>query len=241
MVVTPVKNSSLSKKEQVAGMFNDIAWRYDFLNHLLSLGVDHYWRRKAIRILKKEKPRLILDAATGTGALAFAAMKLNPVKIFGIDISEDMLNIGRAKIKTKKLTDKIELLEGDSENLIFSDNKFDAVIVAFGVRNFENLQKGLTEFHRVLKPGGMAVILEFSHPENKIIQALYHFYSSKILPVLGKKISKNETAYQYLHDSVEAFPSGDNFLEILKQAGFRETKRTPLTFGVVTVYTGRKQ
>ena len=240
MAVTPVKNSTLSKKEQVAGMFNSIAWRYDFLNHLLSLGIDHYWRWRAIRILKKEKPRLILDAATGTGALAMAAMKLRPEKIFGIDISEDMLAIGRQKVKSKKLNDKIELLEGDSENLIFSDNKFDAVTVAFGVRNFENLLKGLQEFHRVLKPGSLAVILEFSHPRNQIIQAIYRFYSSRILPRLGKKISRNEIAYQYLHDSVSAFPSGNDFLDILKQAGFTETKGTSLTFGVVTIYTGRK-
>lgn len=240
MSVTPVKNSTLSKKEQVAGMFNNIAWRYDFLNHLLSLGVDNYWRRRTISILKKENPKLILDVATGTGALAMSAMRLNPDKIYGIDISEDMLAIGRSKIKSKKLNDKIELFEGDSENLFFSDNKFDAVMVAFGVRNFENLLKGLKEFHRVLKPGKLAVILEFSHPENKIINSIYRFYSSRILPVLGKKISRNETAYQYLHDSVEAFPSGTDFLNILKDAGFRETKSTSLTFGVVTVYTGRK-
>jgi demethylmenaquinone methyltransferase/2-methoxy-6-polyprenyl-1,4-benzoquinol methylase len=240
MAVTPEKNSSLGKKQQVAGMFNNIAWRYDFLNHLLSLGVDNYWRWKAIRMLRKEKPMLILDAATGTGALAMEAIKINPEKIFGIDISEDMLRIGREKIKRKKLTDKIELLEGDSENLFFTDNKFDAVTVAFGVRNFENLLKGLREFHRVLKPGHLALILEFSHPENKIIQAVYRFYSSRILPLLGKKLSRNETAYQYLHDSVEAFPSGKNFLDILKQAGFKETKSTTLTFGVVTIYTGRK-
>lgn len=240
MSVTPVKNSSLSKKDQVAGMFNNIARRYDFLNHLLSLGVDNYWRWRTIRIMKKENPKLILDVATGTGALALSAVKLNPDKIFGVDISEDMLAIGRAKIKSKKLAEKIELLEGDSENLIFSNDKFDAVMVAFGVRNFENLLKGLQEFHRVLKPGKLAVILEFSHPENKIIKSVYRFYSSRILPVLGKKISKNETAYQYLHDSVEAFPSGNDFLNILKQAGFRETKSTSLTFGVVTVYTGRK-
>jgi demethylmenaquinone methyltransferase / 2-methoxy-6-polyprenyl-1,4-benzoquinol methylase len=240
MTVTPVKNSSLSKKEQVASMFNTIAWRYDFLNHLLSLGVDSYWRRRTIGFLKKEKPKVILDAATGTGALALAAVKINPDKIFGIDISEKMLALGRDKIKNKKLTDKIELLQGDSENLFFSNDKFDAVTVAFGVRNFENLLKGLQELHRVLKPGCIAVILEFSHPENRIIQALYSFYSAHILPRLGKKISRNETAYQYLHESVEAFPSGRDFLSILKQAGFRETKSTPLTFGVVTVYTGRK-
>jgi demethylmenaquinone methyltransferase/2-methoxy-6-polyprenyl-1,4-benzoquinol methylase len=240
MSVTPEKNSSLSKKEQVAGMFNNIAWRYDFLNHLLSFGIDHYWRWKTINMLKKEKPQLILDAATGTGALALEAMKLNPTKIFGIDISEDMLKIGRVKIKAKKLSDRIELLEGDSENLIFTDNKFDAVMVAFGVRNFENLLKGLNEFYRVLKPGGVVLILEFSHPKNQIISAFYRFYSSRILPMLGKKISRNEVAYQYLHDSVEAFPSGNEFLSILKQAGFKETNSKALTFGVVSVYSGRK-
>jgi len=240
MPVTPVKNSSLGKKEQVAGMFNSIAWRYDFLNHLFSLGVDNYWRRKAIGMIRKDKPKLILDAATGTGGLAFAALKIHPEKIFGIDISEEMLAIGRARIKKRKLNDRIELLSGDSENLIFSDNKFDAVTVAFGVRNFENLLKGLREFHRVLKPGCKVVILEFSHPRNKIIQAVYRFYSSRILPVLGKKISKNETAYQYLHESVEEFPSGEGFLSILRQAGFMETKSLSLTFGVVSVYTGRK-
>jgi len=240
MTITPEKNSTLSKKAQVAGMFNTIAWRYDFLNHFLSLGIDQYWRRKAIGMLEKEKPQLILDAATGTGDLALEAMKLKPVKIFGIDISEDMLNIGRRKVKSKKLSDTIELLEGDSENLIFNDEKFDAVTVAFGVRNFENLQKGLKEFNRVLRPGGMVIILEFSHPRNQIIAPLYRFYSSKILPLLGRKISGNEVAYQYLHDSVKAFPSGKNFLDILQQAGFRETKSKPLTFGVVTIYSGKK-
>lgn len=240
MIVTPVKNSRLSKKEQVAGMFNDISRRYDFLNHLLSFGIDNYWRRKAISMLRKEKPKLILDVATGTGALAFEAMSLHPDKIFGVDISEEMLAIGNAKIKKKKLGNRIELLEGDSENLFFSDEKFDAVTVAFGVRNFENLMKGLREFHRVLRPGGLAVILEFSHPENRFFSSLYRFYSSRIVPALGRKISRSDTAYQYLHDSVEAFPSGEDFLHILTGAGFKETKRTPLTFGVVTVYTGRK-
>ena len=221
-------------------MFNNIAWRYDFLNHLLSLGIDTYWRRKAISLLKKDKPKIILDAATGTGALAIEAAKLEPEKIFGIDISEDMLKIGRAKIRKKKLGEKIELLEGDSEKLFFTDDKFDAVTVAFGVRNFENLLIGLKELRRVLKPGKPVIILEFSHPENQIIKALYRFYSSRILPILGKKLSHNENAYQYLHDSVEAFPSGKAFIEILEQAGFTETKRIPLTFGVVTLYTGRK-
>ena len=240
MSVTPEKNSSLGKKAQVTGMFNNIAGRYDFLNTMLSFGIDQYWRRKTISMLKKEKPQVILDAATGTGAMAIEAAKLNPVKIFGIDISEDMLKIARTKIKSKKLNEIIELLEGDSENLIFNDNKFDAVMVAFGVRNFENLDKGLREFHRVLKPQGKVFILEFSQPQNQIISPLYRFYSSRIMPFLGKKISKNEVAYQYLNDSAEVFPSGNNFLSILQQAGFRETKSKPLTFGVVTVYSGRK-
>jgi demethylmenaquinone methyltransferase/2-methoxy-6-polyprenyl-1,4-benzoquinol methylase len=240
MSVTPEKNSSLSKKDQVAGMFNNIARRYDFLNTILSFGIDHYWRRKTIGMMKKENPQLILDAATGTGALAMEAVKLNPAKIFGIDISEDMLKIGRAKIKAKKLSDKIELLEGDSENLIFNDNKFDAVMAAFGVRNFENLDKGLKEFHRVLKPGGKVFILEFSQPQNQIISPLYRFYGSRIMPFIGKKISRNQVAYKYLNESAEVFPSGNKFLSILEKAGFRETKGKTLTFGVVTVYSGRK-
>ena len=222
-------------------MFNNIAWRYDFLNHFLSFGVDKWWRRKAINVLKKDKPKLILDIATGTGDLAIEALRLNPVKIVGIDLSPDMLAIGRKKIKHKKLQDKIQLLEGDSEKLIFEDNKFDAVTVAFGVRNFENLEKGLNEIHRVLKPGGKVVILEFSQPTNSLYKKLYHFYSTKICPLIGQMVSKDKAAYTYLHESVEAFPFGSAFETILSQAGFSKTNTLSLTGGVASIYTGVKQ
>lgn len=238
--ITPYKDSSQEKKKQIATMFNNIAWRYDFLNHFLSFGTDRFWRSKAINLLKKEQPKLILDIATGTADLALAAMKLNPEKIFGVDISIDMLAIGREKIKKKNLSDKIELLEGDSEALIFEDNKFDAVTVAFGVRNFQNLEKGLSEIYRVTKPGGTALVLEFSQPENKLIKSMYTFYSSKITPKIGKAISKDEAAYAYLHESVSAFPYGKKFTDLLLKAGFKETKITPLTFGVATIYLAKK-
>jgi demethylmenaquinone methyltransferase / 2-methoxy-6-polyprenyl-1,4-benzoquinol methylase len=238
--ITPYKDSSQEKKLQVATMFNNIAWRYDFLNHFLSLGIDRYWRRKAIARLKKIKPQIILDIATGTADLALEAVKLDPVKIFGIDISEDMLKIGRMKIKNKKLQDKIELLEGDSEKLIFTDNKFDAVTVAFGVRNFEDLKKGLMEMNRVLKPGGMTVILEFSRPTNKIFRWVYDFYSSKITPKIGQMISKDKAAYSYLHESVKAFPYGNEFCSILKESGFKDIHYKTLTFGIATIYTASK-
>ena len=238
--VTPYKDSTQEKKTQIAKMFNNIAWRYDFLNHFLSFGTDRYWRRKAINYLKESKPKLILDIATGTGDLALEAMKLNPDKIYGIDISVDMLAIGREKIKKRNLADKIELLEGDSEALIFEDNKFDAVTVSFGVRNFQNLEKGLSEIYRVIKPGGTAMILEFSQPTNKVIRTLYTFYSSKITPKIGKVISKDDAAYAYLHESVNAFPYGDAFTSILRKVGFKDTKFTPVTFGVATIYLAKK-
>ena len=221
-------------------MFNNIAWRYDFLNHFLSFGIDRYWRRKTISELKKYNPKLILDVATGTGDLAIAALKLHPVKIYGIDISSDMLNIGRKKIKQRKLNTVIELLESDSENLFFEDNKFDAITVAFGVRNFENLDKGLSEMRRVLKPGSVAVILEFSKPNNKLIRSLYRFYSVKITPRIGKLISKDKAAYDYLHESVEEFASGREFVSILQQVGFNKVQCKPLTFGIVSIYLAEK-
>jgi demethylmenaquinone methyltransferase / 2-methoxy-6-polyprenyl-1,4-benzoquinol methylase len=237
---TPYKDSSSSKKSQVARMFNNIAWRYDFLNHFLSFGVDRYWRSQTIREIKKYHPKVILDVATGTGDLAIAALKLHPEKIYGIDISSDMLNIGRKKIKQKKFQQKIELLEADSENLFFDDNKFDAITVAFGVRNFEDLEKGLSEMHRVLKPGQIAAILEFSKPNNKFIRSLYRFYSTKICPGIGKLISKDKAAYDYLHESVEEFPSGPEFVNILQQAGFNKVQWKPLTFGIVSIYLAEK-
>ena len=238
--VTPYQDSKLNKKQQVAKMFNSIAWRYDFLNHFLSFGVDKYWRKKTVSSLVESKPQLILDVATGTGDLAIASLKLKPLKIYGIDISADMLNIGREKLRKKNLLNKIELLESDSENLIFEDNKFDALTVGFGVRNFENLEKGLSEMLRVLKPGAKAVILEFSHPKSPIIRSLYSFYSSKICPWIGNMVSKDPVAYTYLNKSVAAFPEGENFATILRKTGYKEVKIQPLTFGVVTIYTGIK-
>ena len=238
--VTPYKDSSLNKKQQVARMFNSIAWRYDFLNHFLSFGIDHYWRKQAINALKKSRPQLILDVATGTGDLAITALQLNPVKVFGVDISSDMLEIGRKKLLKKNLQHKIELLEVDSEKLIFEDNKFDALTVGFGVRNFENLEKGLTEMFRVLKPGGKLVVLEFSQPTSSVMRGLYNFYSTKVTPFLGKLISKDKAAYTYLHESVSAFPFGKDFTNILEKTGYQNTNIRPLTFGIATVYTAEK-
>ena len=238
--IIPYKDSTLGKKHQVAAMFNNIAWRYDFLNHFLSFGIDRYWRKKAIAELQQEQPKIILDIATGTADLAFEAMKLNPDKIFGIDISSDMIRIGKDKIKKKNLKDKIELVEADSENLFFDGNKFDAITVGFGVRNFEHLKEGLSEMNRVLKPGGKVVILEFSKPGNPFIKSMYNFYSTRICPLIGKAVSKDKAAYSYLYESIEAFPAGNDFLAILASAGFNELTWKPLTFGVVSIYTGKK-
>ena len=238
--IIPYKDSSLEKKSQVAHMFNNIARRYDFLNHFLSLGIDRYWRKKAIQILGKNDPKLILDVATGTGDFAIEAMNLNPVKIYGIDISVDMLELGRIKIKKKNLQDKIELLEGDSEQLFFDDNKFDAVTVAFGVRNFQNLEKGLKEMQRVLKPGGISIILEFSRPHNPVFIKLYDFYSSRVAPAIGRIVSKDKAAYSYLYESVKAFPYGKQFGDILKETGFRNIQYKTMTFGIATIYISEK-
>lgn len=221
-------------------MFNNIAHRYDFLNHFLSAGIDYRWRKKAINIIGKTNPETILDIATGTGDLAIEAAKLNPKKIEGIDIAEDMLAIGREKIKKKNLSAVINLQTGDAENIQFGDNSFDAVMVAFGVRNFENLEKGLSEMYRVLNKGGMVMILEFSKPATFPIKQLYHFYFRFILPTLGKIISGDSSAYTYLPDSVSAFPAGSDFLNILTKVGFTETVHKPLTFGIASIYTGTK-
>jgi len=238
--ITPYKNSSLDKKKQIAKMFNNIAIRYDFLNHFLSLGVDKYWRKKAISKLNGRNNTVILDIATGTGDFAIEAMKLKPEKIFGVDISTEMLEIGKKKILAKNLQNTIQLFEGDSEDLIFEDNKFDAVTVAFGVRNFQNLEAGLEEMRRVLKPGGKAVILEFSQPKNSFFKKLYNFYSSKITPGIGKAISKDKEAYAYLHESVKAFPHGIEFCNIMIRCGYKNIHFTTLTFGIVTIYTAEK-
>jgi demethylmenaquinone methyltransferase / 2-methoxy-6-polyprenyl-1,4-benzoquinol methylase len=240
MTVLPYKDNELNKKEQVALMFNNISRRYDLLNRLSSLGIDIYWRKKAIKQLKKDQPKLILDIATGTGDFALEALKLNPHKVVGVDISEGMLEMGKEKIKRLKLQDKIELQLGDSERLLFQDNNFDAVIVSFGVRNFENLEKGLSDMLRVLKPGGKTVILEFSKPKHFPFKQIYNFYFKYILPQIGKLISKDQSAYTYLPESVNEFPFGSDFVSIMQKLGYKEAKCIPLTFGISSIYIGKK-
>ena len=240
MMVVPYKEERAGKKEQVAKMFDNISSRYDFLNHLLSLGIDIRWRRKAILELIEIRPKLILDVATGTGDFAIQALDLQPEKIIGIDISEGMLDVGRKKMKERHLDQKIELRSGDSENLPFEENKFDAVIVAFGVRNFENLEKGLAEIFRVVKPGGKVVILEFSKPSHFPFKQLFNFYFKFVLPKIGRLISQDKAAYTYLPESVQAFPDGNDFLKILSGIGYKNAACQPLTFGISSLYTGIK-
>ncbi|MDP1746037.1 MAG: bifunctional demethylmenaquinone methyltransferase/2-methoxy-6-polyprenyl-1,4-benzoquinol methylase UbiE [Bacteroidota bacterium] len=239
-VVTPYKNQTTSKKEQVAAMFDNIAPKYDFLNQLLSLGIHKGWRRKAIRLLEVQKPKTILDIATGTADFAIEAMKLDPTKVVGVDISEGMLKLGRDKINKLGLQNKIELKTGDSESLPFSDNSFDAITVGFGVRNFENLEKGVADIYRVLNPDGMLVILEFSKPIHFPVKQVYNFYFKYVTPFVGKLFSKDSSAYTYLPESVNAFPAGEEFLKILNNAGFKETKAISLTFGIASIYIARK-
>ncbi len=238
--VTPYKDLTTGKKEQVATMFNNIAPKYDFLNQLLSLGIHKGWRKKAVALLEEVHPKVILDIATGTGDFAIEAMKLSPDKIIGVDISEGMLKIGVEKINKLGLQNKIELKLGDSENLPFTDNSFDAITVGFGVRNFENLEKGINDIYRVLKTNGMIAILEFSKPQAFPIKQVYHFYFRFITPAIGKLFSKDSSAYTYLPESVKAFPAGEEFLAVLKKAGFKETKAIPVTFGVASIYIAKK-
>ncbi|MFT4032828.1 MAG: bifunctional demethylmenaquinone methyltransferase/2-methoxy-6-polyprenyl-1,4-benzoquinol methylase UbiE [Siphonobacter sp.] len=240
MVVVPYKQEDSSKKEQVAKMFDNISHRYDFLNHFMSLGIDILWRKKAINLLKPEKPQTILDIATGTGDFALEALKLNPKKIVGVDISEGMLSHGREKMKRLGVENIIDLQKGDSEKLSFADNSFDAVIVSFGVRNFEDLEKGLSDMNRVLRPGGTCVVLEFSKPKGFLFKQLYNFYFKYITPTIGKWVSKDRVAYSYLPESVQAFPDGQDFLNIYERVGFRQTKCIPLTFGISSIYIGKK-
>ena len=239
-VVKPYEKEDLGKKEQVALMFDNISPKYDLLNHLLSLGIDIQWRKKAIKLLKATQPKSILDVATGTADFAIQSLSLNPDKVSGIDISEGMLEIGREKIKRKKLDHLITLENGDSENLRFKDNNFDAVIVAFGVRNFENLEMGLENMFRVLKKDGKVIILEFSKPTAFPFKQIYNFYFKSILPIIGNVISKDNSAYKYLPESVQAFPQGSIFLDILNKTGFKTTECIPLTFGICSIYTGIK-
>ncbi len=237
--ITPY-NTEASKKEQVAAMFDNIAGKYDFLNHFFSVGIDKKWRKKAIRELALDKPESILDVATGTGDFAFEAMRLKPTEMVGIDISDGMLNVGREKIKKRKLTDKMEFINADSEDLPFENNHFDAVTVSFGVRNFQNLLKGLKEINRVLKPDGKVVILEFSKPRKFPLKQAYFLYFKFIMPVVGKLVSKDKSAYAYLPQSVMAFPEGKDFENILDKAGFKSVNTQPVTGGIASIYTGRK-
>ena len=239
--VVPFRNSPESKKKQVENMFNKIAFRYDFLNRFLSAGIDKGWRKKAIRQLVSLQPKTILDVATGTGDFAITSYNiLKPEKITGIDISDGMLDIGRKKVEKLKLEKKIELLNGDSEAIFYGDNSFDAVTVAFGVRNFEDLEKGLSEIYRVLKPGGKLIVLECSRPSLPIIKNLYNFYLNYVTPKVGKLISKNKDAYQYLNNSVQQFPEKKTFTHILNQLGYRHAFYKTLTLGICTIYCGEK-
>jgi demethylmenaquinone methyltransferase/2-methoxy-6-polyprenyl-1,4-benzoquinol methylase len=239
--VTPYGTAGMGKKQEVALMFDNISGRYDFLNHLLSMGIDKGWRKKAISLLKENPPAHLLDIATGTGDFAIAALKIHPGKITGIDISNGMLESGRKKIQEMHYTDKIELLYGDAENISFPDNTFDAAIVAFGVRNFEDLDMGLKQIARVLKPGSKFIILEFSNPQSFPIKQLYTLYFRYILPVVGRLVSKDQAAYSYLPQSVKAFPDGERFLDRMSKAGFIQNKQKELTFGIASIYSGTKK
>lgn len=226
-----------SKKEQVEQMFDNIAPRYDLLNRVLSLGIDRSWRKRAIRRLRDGQPQEILDVATGTGDLAIeVARRLQPRRVVGLDISREMLHVGRQKIARQNLQDTIEMVHGDSENIDFPDNTFDAITVAFGVRNFENLSAGLREMQRVLKPGGKLVVLEFSRPYSFPFKQLFQLYFKYILPQIGKLASRDASAYGYLYRSVQAFPEGQDFVQILLETGFKSSQCTPLTLGVCSLY-----
>jgi demethylmenaquinone methyltransferase/2-methoxy-6-polyprenyl-1,4-benzoquinol methylase len=238
--VKPYKDSDLGKKEQVTKMFDAISNEYDQLNRVISFGIDVKWRHKVVKIVSAIHPKYILDIATGTGDLAINLTKTNAQKIVGLDISEGMLTVGRKKIENLQLSETVEMVFGDSENIPFENNSFDAITVAFGVRNFENLEKGLSEIYRVLKPKGMFVILETSVPIKSPYKQGYHFYSTKILPLIGKLFSKDKSAYKYLSDSAAAFPYGEALNNILQKIGFIDIENKPQTFGVATIYVAKK-
>ena len=239
-VVKPY-DSGQSKKEEVAQMFNNISANYDFLNHFLSLGIDHLWRKRAVKQLQKSQPKVLLDLATGTGDFAIACLKLKPEKIIGMDISSGMLEVGKQKMKKRAFDDIIDMQLGDSENMPFAEHTFDAITVGFGVRNYENLEKGLGEMLRVLKPGGQAVILEFSKPKAFPIKQLFGFYSKVLIPLFGKYISKDERAYTYLPESVAAFPEGAAFVAVLQKVGYQTLEPIRLSGGIASIYIGTKK
>ncbi|WP_299361249.1 bifunctional demethylmenaquinone methyltransferase/2-methoxy-6-polyprenyl-1,4-benzoquinol methylase UbiE [Winogradskyella sp.] len=238
--VKPYKNSEASKKDQVTEMFDTISNEYDGLNRVISLGIDVKWRQKVVKIVSEKKPENILDIATGTGDLAINLASTNAKEIIGLDISNGMLEVGRKKVTSKKLDNTISMVIGDSEDLPFEKNTFDAITVAFGVRNFENLEKGLTEILRVLKPDGIFVILETSVPTNPIYRFGYNLYSKFVLPTIGKLFSKDKIAYSYLSESASVFPYGETLNNILRKIGFIKVKDRPQTMGVATIYTASK-
>lgn len=239
--ITPYKDSALGKKEQVAQMFDTISGNYDNLNRVISFGIDIKWRKKVLQLVARSNPEIILDIATGTGDLAILMAQTSARKIIGLDISAGMLEVGVKKIAEKKLSNTIEMVLGDSEKMPFEDNYFDAITVAFGVRNFENLEKGLAEILRVLKPNGVFVILETSVPDKTPYKQGYQFYSKNILPLVGKLFSKDNAAYGYLSESAAAFPYGEALNNILRKIGFIDVKAMPQTFGVATIYSASKK
>jgi demethylmenaquinone methyltransferase/2-methoxy-6-polyprenyl-1,4-benzoquinol methylase len=239
--ITPYKDSTLSKKEQVAKMFDTISGNYDNLNRVISFGIDIKWRKKVLDIVKKSNPSTILDIATGTGDLAILLAQTKAEKIIGLDISAGMLEVGEKKIAANNLSKRIEMVLADSESIPFKDNYFEAITVAFGVRNFEHLEKGLSEILRVLKPNGIFVILETSIPEKTPYKQGYNFYSKNILPIIGKLFSKDDAAYGYLSESASHFPYGEELNNILRKIGFIEVKAMPQTFGVATIYSASKK
>lgn len=238
--ITPYKDSSLNKKEQVEQMFDNISGNYDGLNRVISFGIDVKWRRKVIELVKATSPNSVLDIATGTGDLAISMTQTNATRIVGLDISEGMLAVGRKKIKEKHLSERIEMIQADSEALPFEDDSFDAITVAFGIRNFETLEKGLGEIYRVLKPKGIFVILETSVPTRFPFKQGYFFHTRVILPVIGKLFSKDKVAYSYLSESAASFPYGEELNNILRKIGFIEVEDQPQTFGVATIYSATK-
>lgn len=233
-------NNNVSKKYEVRAMFDNIARNYDFLNHFLSFGIDILWRKRLVRVLKKYSPKSILDIATGTGDLAIMATKTGAQQIVGVDISTQMIDVGNKKISKYRFDQQVSLLEGDAENLNFEKNTFDAAMVAFGVRNFENLEKGLIEVSRVLKPNAPFCILEFSKPACFPVKQMYWFYSFFLLPIIGRLISKDKRAYTYLPESINEFPQGDDFLSILTNCNFKNVWLKRLSFGIATLYVGEK-
>jgi demethylmenaquinone methyltransferase / 2-methoxy-6-polyprenyl-1,4-benzoquinol methylase len=238
--VIPYRDSTVGKKEQVAIMFDHIAPKYDFLNHTLSFGIDKMWRRKAIQLIAGTAPETILDVATGTGDFAIAALKTGAKKIYGIDISKEMVAIGQEKVRRMGLESKISLTTGDSEAIQFSDFTFDAATVAFGVRNFENLGRGLDELFRVLKKGGTLCVLEFSNPRQPLVRFGYKLYSKYLMPWVGRLISGDRSAYTYLPESVAKFPDGEKFITFMRNSGFVQIREFRRTFGIATIYIGKK-